>query len=219
MPSHALYWWHHTHYIWHVIYCVWYHIHCIDNITPTISVASLSPYMWHHLHYTGHHSLTFDLKPPFWGHHNHYIRHLFHCICVITPTLSMLHNQYMYDITSRICETFCPLYLWHRTHYVWPHKPVCWLHHFRHMYDIICATEDVSSTLSHQATIFMNSHPLQAWHHIPCIRHRTNCIFVITASPLVSHQLLYDITLSVSVISYALYITSYPLIMSSHYCT
>ena len=123
----------------------------------------------------------------------------------------------MYDITSSICETFCPLYLWHRTHYVWGHKPVCSLHHTRHMYDIICATEAITYTLSHQATIFMTSHPLQAWHHTPCIRHFTNCIFVITPSPLISHPLLYDITPTICVTSYALYITTYPLLMSCHY--
>ena len=86
-----------------------------------------------------------------------------------------------------------------------------------HMYDIICATEDVTSTLSHQATIFMTSYPPQAWHHTHCIRHRTNCIFVNTTSPLISHPLLHDITPTISVTSYALYITSYPLLMSSHY--
>ena len=87
------------------------------------------------------------------------------------------------------------------------------------MYDIIRTTEDVTYTLSHQDTIFMTSHPLQAWHHTPCIRHHTNCIFVITTSPLLSYPLLYDITPTVCVISYALYITSYLLITSSHCCT
>ena len=65
----------------------------------------------------------------------------------------------------------------------------------------------------------MTSHPLQAWHHTPCVRHRTNCIFVITASPLISNPLLYEITPTISVTSYALYTTSYPLLMSSHYFT
>ena len=125
----------------------------------------------------------------------------------------------MYDIAYSICETYCPLCLWYRTHYVWQHNTVSWLHHSRHMYDIICTTEDVTSPLSHQATIFMTLHPLQAWHHTPCIRHRTNCIFVITNSPLISHPLLYDITPTICVTTYAPYITSYPLLMSSHYCT
>ena len=89
----------------------------------------------------------------------------------------------------------------------------------QHMYEIICTTENVTSTLSQQSTIFMSSHPLQAWHHSPSIRHHTNCIFVITTSPLISHALLNDITPTICVTSYALYITSYPLLKTSHYCT
>ena len=99
------------------------------------------------------------------------------------------HSHYMYVITSSVCETFCPLYLWHHNYYVWKHKPVSWLHYTRHMYGIICAKEDVTFTLSPQATIFLTSHPLQAWHLTPCIRDRTNCIFVITTSSLISDPL------------------------------
>ena len=62
----------------------------------------------------------------------------------------------------------------------------------------------------------MMSHPLQAWHHNHCIRHRTHCIFVIKASPLISYPLLYDIIPTLCVTSYALYITSFQLLMSSH---
>ena len=76
----------------------------------------------------------------------------------------------------------------------------------------MCDIYNITSSLSLQATIFMTSHPLQTWHHTPCIRHRTNCIFVITTSPL-----LYDIIPTICVTSYALYITSYPILMSSHY--
>ena len=56
------------------------------------------------------------------------------------------------------------------------------------------------------------SHQLQAWH-------RTHCIVVITPSPLISHPLLYDITPTFCVTPYALYITSHPILMSSHYST
>ena len=151
--------------------------------------------------------------------HTHYIRYHVHCICDITPTLSMIpqplyvwyHIQYMWDILSTIFMTSYPLCM--------RSQPCLLITPTRHMYDIICATEAVTYTLSHQATIFMTSHPLQAWHHTPCIRHRTNCIFVIRTSPLISHPLLYDITPTISVTSYALYITSYPLLMSSHYST
>ena len=87
------------------------------------------------------------------------------------------------------------------------------------MCDILFTVDDIVYTLSQQTTIFMMSHPLQAWHHTPCIRHCTHCIFVITTSPLISHPLLNDITPTFCVTSYALYITSYPILKSSHYCT
>ena len=87
------------------------------------------------------------------------------------------------------------------------------------MYDILCTADDNAPTLSHQTTVYMMSHSLQAWQHSPCIRHRTHCIYVITPSPLTSHPLLYDITPTFCVTSYSLYITSHPILLSSHYCT
>ena len=102
---------------------------------------------------------------------------------------------------------------------MWNHNTLCWWHHIRHKYDIIWTADDITSTLSQQTTVFMMSHPLQSWHHTPCIRHCTHCIFVITSSPLISHPLLYDIWPTLCVTSYALYITSHPILMSSHYST
>ena len=87
------------------------------------------------------------------------------------------------------------------------------------MCDIICTTDDITYTLTHQTTVFMMSHPLQAGQHSPCITHRTHCIYVITPSPLTSHPLLYEITPTFCVTSYELYITSHPILMSSPYCT
>ena len=124
----------------------------------------------------------------------------------------------MYDITYSIHVTSYPLYLWHHILYVWQHNTVCGWYHTRHMCDIICTTDDITSTLSHQTTVFM-SHPLQAWHHTHSIRHCTHCIFVITTSPLISYPLLYNIIPTICVTSCALYITSYQLLMSSHFCT
>ena len=125
----------------------------------------------------------------------------------------------MYDITYSIHVTSYPLYLWHHIHYVWQHNTVCCWYHTRHMCDIICTTDDITSTLSHQTRVFMMSHQIQAWHHTHCIWHHTHSIFVITTSLLISYPLLYDIVPTICVTSYALYITSYPLLMSSHYCT
>ena len=75
------------------------------------------------------------------------------------------------------------------------------------------------TTLTYQTIVFTMSHPLQAAQHSHCIRHHTHCIYVITPSPLISHPLLYDITPTFCVKSYELYITSHPILMSSHYCT
>ena len=86
------------------------------------------------------------------------------------------------------------------------------------MCDILCTAEDIAGTLSHQTAVFIMSQPLQAWHHTPYIRHCTQCIFVITTSPLISHPLLNDITPTFCV-TYVLYITSHPILLSSHYCT
>ena len=87
------------------------------------------------------------------------------------------------------------------------------------MYDILCTADDNAPSLSPQTTVFMMSHPLQAGLNSPSIRDRTHSIYVIIPSPLTSHPLLYYITPTFCVSSYELYITSHPILMSSHYCT
>ena len=87
------------------------------------------------------------------------------------------------------------------------------------MCDILCTAAGNAPTLSHQTTVVMMSHPLQAGQHSHCIRHHTHCIYVITPTPLTSHPLFFDITRTFCVTSYELYITSHPILMSSHYCT
>ena len=138
-----------------------------------------------------HHTTLFMMLSPLYltSHplyltsHPLYLCKLTHSINDITATL--------YDITYHIHVISYPLYLWHPIHYVWQHNNVyCW-YHTRHMCDIICTTDDITSPLSHQTTVFIMSHPLQAWHHSPCIRHRTKCIFFIPTSPLLSHPPLY----------------------------
>ena len=114
-----------------------------------------------------------DLKPLFWGHHTHYIRHVVHCICVITPTLLRIsqplyvwyHIQYMWDILSTILMTSFPLCM---TSQPWvmitPHLAYVWHHlHYRrcHIHSI---------TLSHNlydfiSTSGMTSHPLYQTSH------------------------------------------------------
>ena len=64
-------------------------------LTPTVKATSHALFLWHHTHHMfgivciiqDITSSLLDLKPPFWGHHTHYIRNAVHCICFTTPTL------------------------------------------------------------------------------------------------------------------------------------
>ena len=117
--------------------------------------------------------------------------------------------QYTCDILSSI---------WYHILYVWQQKTGCGWYHTQQMCDIICTTDVITSTLSQQTTVFMMSQLLQASHNTHYIKHRTHCIFVITTSPLISYPLLYDIIPTIWMTTYALYITSSILLMSSHCC-
>ena len=171
--TYTLNMWHHSHYLCH-------HTHWIDNITPTLFMTSHLPYVWHLLHYTRHHSLKFALKPPFWGHHTHYIRHGVHYVCVITPTLSMMSQplyvwyyiQYMWDILSTIlmayytlCMTTQPCvlitpysaYVCHHLHYRRRH-----IHSITPSHNLYDFTSTSGKT-SHR--LYQISHQLYLCHH------------------------------------------------------
>ena len=165
----------------------------------------------HPLFRTSHH-FTYDIKST--------VSDLTSTISVSShPPYRWHHSHYMEGITSSISMTSYPLCFWQNIHKVWHHNTLCWFHHTRHMFDILCTADDIAYTLSHQTRIFVIKHPLQAWHHTTCIRHCTNCIFLITTSPLIKHPLWNDITATFCVTSYALYRTSHPILMSSQYCT
>ena len=173
--------------------------------------SSLLSMTWHPLFRTSHHFI-YDIKSS---------------VSDLTSTISVSshqsyrwhHSHYMSGITSSISVTSYPLYFWHNIHYVWHQNILCWWPHTQHMCGILCTADDITSVLSHQTTVFMMSHPLQAWYDAHCIRHCTHSIFVITTSPLISHPVSNDITPTFCVTSYALYITSHPVLMSSHYST
>ena len=200
---------------------------CTNFMKISECMSSQHLYVWHQysLHMTSHplimtsHHFIYDVKCN--------ISNITSSLSDLTSTVSVeshllyqwYHSHPMYDLSYSINGTSYPLYLWHHIHYVWQHNTVCGWYHTWHMCDIICTTDDITSTLSHQTTVFMMSHPLQAWHQTHCIRHCTHCIFVIRTSPLLSYPPLYDIIRSICVTSYALYITSYQLLMSSHYST
>ena len=120
-----------------------------------------------------------DLKPSFSGHHTHYIRHRVHCICDITPTLSMIsqplyvwyHIQYMWDILSTIFMTLYPLCMrsqhWMlimpHSAYVWHH----WCYRSRHIHYITPSHNLYDFT----STSGMTSQPLSQTSHQLYLRH------------------------------------------------
>ena len=185
MISHSLYGWHRTMYLWHHTQYIY---EIISNIHDTIHNAFM---MTQRISLTFH-PLYLTSCPLYLCHHTHSID----------------------DITANICMISHPVFVWHPIH--------CIYGIFLPMYDIttlcaddttlvICMTSFALQMTSQQTTQFMMSHPLQAWQN----NHLTHCIFVIITSPLISHPLWYDITPTTSVISYALYTTSYPHFMTT----
>ena len=176
-------------------------------------------YIWHHIHTLWHHTTLFMMSSPLYL--TSYPRYL-----TSRPLYLCNHTHSLNDITASLCKISHTVYMWHPIHYLcyiistmYDNTTLCVVVTTWHMCDIICTTDDITSTLWHETTVFMMSHPLQAWHHTHCIRHRTHCIFVITTAPLISCPHLYDIIPTICVTSHALYITSYQVRMSSHYCT
>ena len=198
----------------------------MSDSTPTVSVSShqcisfiKSSVCMNHIHYLWHHTTLFMTSSPLYM--------ISYPLYLTSRPLYLCHHTHsIHDIIAKICMMSHPVYVWPPIHYIYDIRPsmydittLCWCHHNRHMYDIICTTDDITSILSHQTTLFMTSHPLQAWYHTHSIRHCTHCVYVIATSKQIPHPLLYDITPTLCLISYALYITSHPLLMSTHYCT
>ena len=148
------------------------HTHCIDNITPTLCMTSHTPYVWHFCTIQDITSSLFDLKPPFWGHHTHYIRHRVHCICVITPTLSMISHplyvwydiQYMWVILSTTFLTSYPQCMTTQCELITPHLAYIWHllpYRRRHIHSITPRHRLYDFT----STSGMTSHPLYQISH------------------------------------------------------
>ena len=159
-------------------------------------------------------SSPFHLKPPFWRHHTHYIRHCFQCICVITPTLSMIsqplyvwyHIHYMWDIPSTIFMTSYPLcmttqpcvlitshsaHIWHLLHY--RRRRIHSVTPSHNLYDFTSTSGMTSHALyqtSHQ--LYLCHHNLSSditptfeWHHTHYICDIICTIYNITSTPYV----------------------------------
>ena len=188
---------------------------CIYDITPSTFITSYTLYMippillsWQHNDYTWH--LT------------HYIWPHVHCICVITPTLSIIsqpicvwhHNQYSFDILStifmtsyRLCMTsqHCVLmtphsaYVWHPLHYRWHHIHSITPNHR------ICDVTSTSGMTSHPShPLYLCHHnlstditPTLVWHHTHYMCDILCTLYNITSTPMSSHYCTYDITTSI----------------------
>ena len=182
------------------------------DITSTHSWHQISS-IWHHNHSLGHHTtLCMTSIHCIWPH--------VHYICVITPTLSMISQS---------------LYGWYHIQYI------CW-HHIPYIYAIISRKYDMTTLCVNDTTIGicvtyfalqMTSHPL--YHTKPqylwCHIHFSHDIIppvsdIAPAVSLSSQPLLWYRThfwmtshTHFCVTSYALYITSHQILMSSQYCT
>ena len=138
-------------------------------ITAYICMTPYPLYMTSPPHFMASHHFIYDVKST--------ICNITFPLSDITSTVSMsshplsqwYHSHPMYDITYSIHVTSYPLYLWHHIHYIRQQNTVCCWYHTRHMCDIICTTNDITSTLSHQTSVYdvtstkgMTSQPLHS---------------------------------------------------------
>ena len=93
-------------------------------------------------------SSLFGLKPPFWGYNTTYIRHCVHCICVITPTLSMISQ---------------PLYIWYRIQYMWDILSTIFMTSYP-----LCTTS--------QPCVLITPYSAYVWHHLSYRRRHIHSI-------------------------------------------
>ena len=211
--TYTLNMWHHSHYLCH-------HTHCIDYSTPALFMTSHSPHVWHPCIIQDITSSHIDLKPPFWGHHTHYIIHRVHCICVITPSLSQplymwYHIQYMWDILSTIfiisyslcmttqpCELITPhsAYVWHHLHYRRRHIHFITPSHNLHDFT---STSGMTSHPLYQTSqqLYLCHHnlstditPTFVWHHTHYMCDIIRTIYNLISTVMSSHYCTNDTT-------------------------
>ena len=164
-------------------------------------------------------SSLFDLKPPFWGHHTHYIRHRVHCICIITPTLSMIsqpqyvwyHIHYMWNILSNIFMTSYPLCMTTQSYVlITPHSAYVWYHLCYRRCHIHSITPS-HNLYDFTSTSGMASLPLyQTSHQLYCCHHNLSTDITPTFVWHHTHYICDIICTIYNIISTA---------MSWHYCT
>ena len=190
----------------------------------------------HHIHILWHHTTLFMTSHALYlWHHSHYIWHCIHCICIITTTLSMIsdqlhvwhHTHFMYDILCTVYNVtstlfdFTPCYLSHYIHCILTSQ--CIRHHTHDNVSIVSAiSPTISDTIS---TVSVSSNPgYQLYHthslnsitHIICITSYSVCMALHELFK-TSHPYMYDITPSIFMTSYPIYMVSPILLSWQHY--
>ena len=134
---YTLYVWHHIQYAWHHMNTLWHHT--------CIGMTSHPVYLWHHIQYIfqyiWYHPYCFMKKSDYTSHLTHCIWHHRHCICVVTPALSMP--------SQKLWKSSNWAQVWHHTH----------------------PTSHQIQTLWHQSSVFRTSQALHSWHQISYIWH------------------------------------------------
>ena len=141
-------------------------------ITPTLSKTSHQQckrsqvaYVYHHVHYTWHHIHPLRQQPLVFWHHMPFIDNITCTIYGMSSTVYDItltacvtsHNACISDITHSMFMTY-PLYrgsrtvLWQHRHCVTSHPLSLtshpqYRHHSHYVYDIICTTCDITSTI------------------------------------------------------------------------
>ena len=143
----------HSEYVCHPLHCRWHRTHSINDITATLCMISHTVHMWHP-------TTIFMTSYP---------------VCMTTQHCVLLipHSAYVWScfMTSQTLHSWHQISsIWHQIHSVGHHATLCMtssplyltsrplnLCHHSHPIDDITAT------------IWMVSHPVYLWHHIPYI--------------------------------------------------
>ena len=152
-------------------------------------------------------SSLYDLRPPCFSHHTHYIGHRVHCICVIPSTVLVIsHQMYLWDhirYNSRhhiqsLCHHTWVLTIW-QTLYMKPH-PVCRATYTLYMrpHSHYLCPHTIDNMIP---SLCMTSHLTCVWHRLLYTRH---------------HILTFWPQTTVFFSSHALYWTSCPLDLCHH---
>ena len=186
LSPHPMYWWYDTNFIYEISSSIYVEIiSIVYNSIITIFVTPQPLYLFLTL------TLSMILHPWYIWNLTHYIWYHSHCICMVTPALSMPSQK-----------------LWKSSHLA----PIWYYTH--------CISYLIHP-LWHQSSLFMTSQRLNSWHQISSIWHYinslghhrkicvTSCLLYLTSRPLyLCHHThpIDDITETTWMVSHAVYL-------------